>query len=168
MLRIRKEPFLFYVNWRSFRVDRSILKWINWFWTSNNPYPLYYASTLFHSELFMYHKYRKHTRIMHIVYINIVAQPSTGQSSCGTWILLSESCYLFSDFVATWGEAIVRISLIETCWKQMMNSHIYCFIDYICFHCVSTELFKFICKCTLMQKGDKNNQYDIENFWVII
>lgn len=70
------------------------------------------------------------------IYINIVAQPSTGQSPCGTWVLLSESCYLFSDFVATWGEAIVRISLIETCWKQLMNSHIYSFIDYICFHSV--------------------------------
>ncbi|XP_078329714.1 C-type lectin mosGCTL-1-like [Crassostrea virginica] len=33
-------------------------------------------------------------------------QPSTGQSPCGTWVLLSESCYLFSDFVATWGDAI--------------------------------------------------------------
>lgn len=36
-----------------------------------------------------------------------------------------------------------------------MNSQINCFIDYICFHCVSTELFKFICKCTHMQKWIK-------------
>ena len=36
-----------------------------------------------------------------------------------------------------------------------MNSQIKCFIDYICFHCVSTELFKFICKRTHMQKWIK-------------
>ena len=36
-----------------------------------------------------------------------------------------------------------------------MKSQINCFIDYICFHCVSTDLFKFICKCTHMQKWIK-------------
>ncbi|XP_065945379.1 CD209 antigen-like protein C isoform X2 [Magallana gigas] len=33
-------------------------------------------------------------------------QPQASSGPCGSWISLSESCFLFSDFTASWGEAL--------------------------------------------------------------